>query len=214
MKKLLHERLREYGSNCRSDYTDWLSQRHANELANEIEKYYIPRPRFEDGEPVQFGDEYKWADANIRKITGFGVTENGAPYVTCAFDGLGMSDAMIYSGSLKRPKHKVLDADGVTIEEDDTVYGMEREQHRYTVQVPYSVDGEDGERFCVQCYDHDDGIIAWCDPSMLTHREPDSLEKVQDTIDALANVYESDDRLCDDLHNISDRLTALIERGA
>lgn len=55
MKKLLHERLREYGSNCRADYTDWLSQRHANELANEIEKYYQPLPRDTEGNPVRVG---------------------------------------------------------------------------------------------------------------------------------------------------------------
>ena len=27
-------------------------------IANEIEGWYIPRPRYEDGEPVQFGDTY------------------------------------------------------------------------------------------------------------------------------------------------------------
>lgn len=184
-------------------------------IADEIEKFYIPRPRFEDGEPVQFGDEYKWADANIRKITGFGVTENGAPYVTCAFDGLGMSDAMIYSGSLKRPKPKVLDADGVPIEEDDTVYGMGRKQHRYTVQIPYSVDNEDGERFCVQCYDHDDGIIAWCDPSMLTHREPDSMEKVRDDIaEWRADVAIPGNGWDIKTAEWCDRLTAIMERDA
>lgn len=207
MKKLLHERLREYGSNCRADYTDWSRQRHANELADEIEKYYIPRPRFEDGEPVQFGDEYKWADANIRKITGFGVTENGAPYVTCAFDGLGMSDAMIYSGSLKRPKPKMLDADGVEIKVGDLVWHISEPGKVGEVEtlIPASA------HVCVLW---STGAVLDTPGVDLTHREPDSLEKVQDTIDALANVYESDDRLCDDLHNISDRLTALIERGA
>lgn len=66
MKKLLHERLREVGKNevCTwpilfsvTGTDDALYSTFANDLADEIEKYYIPRPRFEDGEPVQFGDE-------------------------------------------------------------------------------------------------------------------------------------------------------------
>lgn len=68
MKKLLHERLRNWAKEY--PYSQLTA---ANDLgcspyehidsvflaiAAEIEKYYIPRPRFEDGEPVQFGDEF------------------------------------------------------------------------------------------------------------------------------------------------------------
>ena len=70
MKKLLHERLREWAKSyphlqqvlatkggfvCSLD--DCVDNLFAS-MANEIEKYYIPRPRFEDGEPVQFGDSF------------------------------------------------------------------------------------------------------------------------------------------------------------
>ena len=37
-----------------------------------------------------------------------------------------------------------------------------------------------GQRFCVQCYDHDEGNITWCDPSMLTHTPPDTQQKIDD----------------------------------
>lgn len=33
---------------------DWI----ANEIEDEIDEWYLPRPLFEDGEPVQFGDEF------------------------------------------------------------------------------------------------------------------------------------------------------------
>ena len=71
MKKLLHERLREIkNSDCESLAAVAGVKCHAfcnryachkeiyKALADEIEKYYIPRPRFEDGEPVQFGDRF------------------------------------------------------------------------------------------------------------------------------------------------------------
>lgn len=217
MKKLLHERLRDeeaiYEGYITTDSGRRITALYKSEmeaLAEEIEKYYIPRPRFEDGEPVQFGDEYKWADANIRKITGFGVTENGAPYVTCAFDGLGMSDAMIYSGSLKRPKPKVLDADGVEIKVGDTVWSL-NDSTKWKVTETHPTE----PRISLRQLDTEKEVEGgWFLSSEYSLREPDSLEKVQDTIDALANVYESDDRLCDDLHNISDRLTAIMERDA
>ncbi len=85
MKKLLPERLRDYANRSaergsyptsiacvehfweegfsgspmeeeRTLFTDW---------ADEIERYYIPRPRFEDGEPVQFGDEARKHPRNL-----------------------------------------------------------------------------------------------------------------------------------------------------
>lgn len=84
------------------------------------------------------------------------------------------------ASTCKRPAPEVLGADGKPLNEDDTVYGTGREQHRYTVQVPYSINEAAGQRFCVQCYDHDEGNITWCDPSMLTHTPPDTQQKIDD----------------------------------
>lgn len=183
MKKLLHERLREY------DYY--------NSLADEIEKYYIPRPRFEDGEPVQFGYEYRWADGNIRKITGFGETENGAPYITCAFDGKGMSDAMIYSGSLYRPEPKVLDADGVEIKVGDTVWHVNGSHPWEVCEITdHGIEIED--KLSVA-----DGCCVF-EPSSLTHREPDSLRN-------LYHDMAQDETVKDEY---IDRLAAIMERDA
>lgn len=68
--KLLHQRLRElnctlsgtcvtaFGAveDCTGITCRECTELTANRIADEIERYYIPRPRFEDGEPVQFGD--------------------------------------------------------------------------------------------------------------------------------------------------------------
>lgn len=221
MKKLLHERLRDEEAICECRITTdsgqrviALNKREMDALAEEIEKYYIPRPRFEDGEPVQFGD---YVDGCNGHVDSFLIYEDGSGTV------YGEADLpyKVDDGALtnidephKRPKPKVLDADGVPIKEDDTVYGMGREQHRYTVQIPYSMDNEDGERFCVQCYDHDDGIIAWCDPSMLTHREPDTLERVRNDMLVALKVNQTRESALHDIDVFADRLTALIERGA
>lgn len=123
-----------------------------------LERCAIPRPRFEDGEPVQFGDEK------------FIFLRNGG---CCQMQDADGNICNVFHGKrVKRRAPEVLGADGLPLDEDDTVYVMGREQHRYTVQVPYSINEEVGKRFCVQCYDHDEGNITWCDPSMLTHERP------------------------------------------
>lgn len=137
MDKLLHERLREFVSEpwrcpvrnfsiCDS-YTPFiqLTKNDAQALADEIERYYIPLPRFEDGEPVPLGTEIEWADYTTRSITGFGVTPYGKPYITCAFDGKGISDAWMYGEYIERQRTKVLDADGVEIRVGDTVWSVQ-----------------------------------------------------------------------------------------
>lgn len=64
--KLLHEKMRELAETrmCpelssitlnNGKKVTRLTSEELTGLADEIERYYIPRPRFEDGEPVQFG---------------------------------------------------------------------------------------------------------------------------------------------------------------
>lgn len=131
-----------------------------------LERCAIPRPRFEDGEPVQFGDDTDELDG----VEKFIFLRNGG---WCQMQDADGNICNVFHGKrVKRRAPEVLGADGLPLNEDDTVYGTGREQHRYTVQVPYSINEAVGQRFCVQCYDHDDGNITWCDPSMLTHERP------------------------------------------
>lgn len=144
------------------------------ELKREIDRYYLPRPLFEDGEPVYIGAEIDDRKRGKLEVSRICYTDGGFYFNNSrGSNGRKMKGITYKHGErVGRPKQTMLDADGVPIEEDDTVFGTGREQHRYTVQVPYSVNEELGERFCVQCYDHDDGNIVWCDPLMLTHDEP------------------------------------------
>lgn len=166
-----------------------------------LERCAIPRPRFEDGEPVQFGDDTDELDG----VEKFIFLRNGG---CCQMQDADGNICNVFHGKrVKRRAPEVLGADGLPLDEDDTVYGMGREQHRYTVQVPYSINEVIGQRFCVQCYDHDEGNITWCDPSMLTHTPPDTLERLRDD---MAKRYEENAVMC--LGSFIDRLDAIIEQ--
>lgn len=144
----------------------WPDFKQGEDFGGWLERCAIPRPRFEDGEPVQFGDDTDELDG----VEKFIFLRNGG---CCQMQDADGNICNVFHGKrVKRRAPEVLGADGLPLDEDDTVYGMGREQHRYTVQVPYSINEEVGKRFCVQCYDHDEGNITWCDPSMLTHERP------------------------------------------
>lgn len=89
MKKLLHERLREAAKNGVSNIETYdenivvsLLKDEELSLANEIEKYYIPRPRFDNGEPVQFGKEFVDCNGHNQTLSSLTYTEGGHGYVS------------------------------------------------------------------------------------------------------------------------------------
>ena len=174
----------------------------AEPIGDWLDRWFLPRPRFEDGEPVQFGDSQVGLDGVEKFI--FTRSCGGSCQMQ---DANGNMLTVFPGGRVKRRAPEVLGADGLPLDEDDTVYGMGREQHRYTVQVPYSINEVIGQRFCVQCYDHDEGNITWCDPSMLTHTPPDTLERLRDD---MAKRYEENAVMC--LGSFIDRLDAIIEQ--
>lgn len=207
MKKLLHERLREAARNgvssietCDENIVVSLLRDEELSLANEIEKYYIPRPRFEDGEPVQTSD--------MEEIGGL---------ATCRVytDGSWKFDPDKYEDErnpkpwdeqqgrqcdfIKRPEPKVLDADGVEIKVGDTVWGKYRGVEHEAIGF-YSCDG----LLCVSIRNVETGSTGGFSPNLLTHREPDSLSKLRDDIE---NKYGSNSQWVK-------RLTAIMERDA
>ncbi|WP_302796938.1 hypothetical protein [Adlercreutzia equolifaciens] len=179
----------------------WPDFREGEDFGAWLDRCAIPRPRFEDWEPVQFGDDTDELDG----VEKFIFLRNGG---CCQMQDADGNICNVFHGKrVKRRAPEVLGADGLPLDEDDTVYGMGREQHRYTVQVPYSINEVIGQRFCVQCYDHDEGNITWCDPSMLTHTPPDTLERLRDD---MAKRYEENAVMC--LGSFIDRLDAIIEQ--
>lgn len=191
MNKLLHERLREQATDGYKEYTgdDLLA------LADEIERYYIPRPRFEDGEPCNVGDEVEFPQpTGKQKILSFIAGEDG---IELANVGLHSGPVMIYANRVKRPSPKALDADGVQIKVGDTVYKLgDPTPHVVEIAGSAYVRTTDGCQF-PHPKDH------------LTHKEPDSLKKLRDdmkqvTLQKDVNYGDMEAWIC--------RLSALIER--
>lgn len=75
-------------------------------------------PRFEDGEPVKFGDLYLNAQGNRSEIQYIGFRPDGFKVNR----GQKRNEWKAYGEPVKRPDPEVLDADGVPIKVGDTVY--------------------------------------------------------------------------------------------
>lgn len=131
-------------------------------------------PRFEDGEPVMFGDRFIDHRVNERTVRSVIVNNDGVELRT--FDGT--FDWHEAGERVKRHVQSVLDADGVEIKVGDTVYGIGRTKHRFEVIDPHHIDPEVGEAFSVRCYDRDELEECHCKPKLLTHTRPDSWKQI------------------------------------
>ena len=184
------------------------------ELKEAIDRYYLPRPLFEDGEPVEVGDSVE-LNGYTREVTGLSVSCDGKVTMNMK-DG----SSLTFDGEIplfKRPKPQVLDADGVPIVVGDKVYLVPGEHcetfplYGYKAGVEYTVSEnesaihkEDG-RICITRGNHTYGYPM---PEQVTHREPDSLKKLLN--DIRGYLAESP---CIDVHvrPWEQRLTALVE---
>lgn len=217
--KLLHERLHDYVDywyegrtlSINGETHGLLLSKEAFDLADEIERYYIPRPRFEDGEPVLKGCEVEGGVAHTVCVsdTGFEVIDADGNYL-----------ADLPSGEMVKRPSKVLDADGAPIEADDIVYRLGDPRRLKVTDPRAKADGKP----VVECVVLDDGrrpgdypdadVVTYA-ASKLTHKEPDSLRKLRDdvarTLDQSEAVFPCGR---EGLEEIRDRLTALMERGA
>lgn len=281
----MHERLREWAKRSNRpelDAAEEITQAYVDdyfcdmqtlfrEFADEIERYYIPRPRFENGEPVQFGDVVQSESGEADRVyimtfygNGSALLRDGTPVDICELDN---------GEFIKRPTPKVLDADGVEYKQGQTVWSTDTDTlesakvtrvNSNSVDVLWS-DGErgecinplhltherpvfdaNGERICkgdacwytdrlltkrfrgdkvtvkgiyengITVYNETRGFSQYeLSPESLTHREPDSLEKLQDLISAIDNVHGgSNTELHLQLDKAYDMCTALIEKGA
>ncbi len=215
MDKLLHEKMRELAERCtftelasitlnNGEKVTCLYRSELLGLADEIERYYIPRPRFEDGEPVQSSD----------------MEEIGALATCCVYtDGSWVFEPDKYedemnpkpwdrqSGTrndrIKRPAPKVLDAEGMELKIGDTVWAV-------VSGMRGTVESFNGATVII---DWDNGGFSSGIPSAsLTHKEPDSLEKLRASIKAVSTVACGASK--GEVKEWADRLTALMERGA
>lgn len=200
MKKLLHERLRtlknlEYGIkrtyNQQGSFLAYeLDVRKEDvfaALADEIEKYYIPRPIFEDGVIAQIDDDVD-LEGDIGHIVGMNIegdhvvviVSDNEHYVTHFLN-------MKEEGVLKYPIFKICDVDGVPINGGDTVWNIENGEKLEVLSVS-------NDRLELAFYVDGIGNIStsWISPDKVTHKEPildidGELIKVEDTVYTLTS---------------------------
>lgn len=144
------------------------------ELRRENERLAEPQlpdgvewPRFEDGALVGIGDE---ADGDGEPMAVRGVTLYANDWgITLESEGT----VAVLSGKngerVKRPKPRVLDADGVPIEAGDVVYCDDDPE-----PLTAASHSEDGTAVTVM----DDGGYCMVDAHRLSHRRPDSWEEL------------------------------------
>lgn len=130
-------------------------------LKEALDRYYLPRPLFEDGEPVQFGDRFVRDFGRDAKIDSLSYTKGNSDYVN--INGYERHD---FAHRLKRPNPQVLDADGVQIEVGDVLYRTTDDMKAVVAKLEkgYFVDDEG----------------AGFNPSYFTHREPDTQERIEE----------------------------------
>lgn len=210
MRKLLHERLREAIEEAKYDeYYDGfckyknekggirtLGEEFASELADEIEKCYIPRPRFEDGEPIQVGDAF------VQKIFD---EETVLQQIGIALYGNLGNMVWFPEEIVPRPEHKVkvFDADGVEIKDGDEVWSIETGKYGVVSKVGFFKTAFSIGNIMLE------GVREPYFGYYFTHREPDSLEKIRDDMMAAHEDWKSDPNT---LVEFADRITAIMER--
>lgn len=180
-----------------------------NYIADQVEKYYIPRPRFEDGEPVQFGDVVRTEFGNVECVA---IEYN--EYDAWVKDGTDNDWNSSIAADMLAKSHrlqKVLDADGVETKAGDTVYtklGFRFTVEKIGTQQCEGMEDWDGTPWIM----FDNG--SWMHAHDVTHREPDSLEKLRDDMNyrIIEGTYPgtAHEYLC----QCANRLTAIMERDA
>ena len=174
----------------------------------------IEWPRFEDGELVGIGDEVEHGDkvwevdaiCFDRKEWSMALSRN--------LDISRMSGS--YDERLKRPKPKVLDADGALIEVGDTVYFVGGSGTRFAVKdIDFKPDGAFVDII-------DEGrYSATVNPESLTHERPDSWERIEEDAKLAPRAYlekrgmnpEKTERIASMMADIVSRAKALAKAG-
>ena len=142
-----------------------------NSLTDAIEREYLPRPRFEDGEPVKIGDKFE---------NHFGKSEYIAeiqwlPNMRYALKSESGHYAYKAGERVKRPEPEVLDANGVPIKVGDTVWHINTGECRTVDEVDDSWFGTSG-------------YAVKLNPLMYSHKQSDSLERIHE--DALMDAEQ------------------------
>ena len=134
-------------------------------------------PRFEDGELVKMGDEVEYKGETMRVYL---ATFDAAGWALwCSREGIDSRFSGSYGERVKRPTHKVLDADGVPIEVGDTVWATYNGCKHIVMAV--CSDGSLHPEILTNdgcMVEYEEGL--WDFAKKVTHEQPDSWEKLEE----------------------------------
>lgn len=148
----------------------WPDFREGEDFGAWLDRCALPRPRFDDGEPVQFGE---LVDSNLVgavKVSAIEFTEDGT-YVKDEPDGDWSTSLEVTTNRLKRPAPEALGADGLPIKVGDTVYELGRDE----VLKVYEVNSQ-----YVHTKTSSGGLWNNLTASYLTHTPPDTQQAIDD----------------------------------
>lgn len=185
MTRLLHERLHDMfeGNPTGVDYLQ-VGDNHielvcgdAETLANEIERYYLPKPLFNDGEPVLFGDCFGARHGMNQTVSSIHFTPKHF-YI----NSKDSSGQFRYGDVVKRPhsegfesgKSRCQDRDGKGIAAGDTLYDIRTNEPMVVLELPYDIDGTTKYGECVKV--NVLGRMEVRNPHFLTHKKPAAVD--------------------------------------
>lgn len=154
---------------------DWPEPRDGEKFRDYLHRCFLPRLRFEDGEPVQFGEEVElhYKSGGCDKGSFQEIKYNKGSVWILSFTGVDHAREYRYDSerdTIKRPAPEALGADGLHILEGETVYDIETGE-AYVVRLPYAGTGK--------TFFKDGG---YRDPAYLTHTPPDTQERIDGDI--------------------------------
>lgn len=146
-------------------------------------------PRFEDGELVKMGDEVEYKGETMRVYL---ATFDAAGWALwCSREGIDSRFSGSYGERVKRPTHKVLDADGVPIEVGDTVWSTYNGCKHIVMAV--CSDGSLHPEILTNdgcMVEYEEGL--WDFAKKVTHEQPDSWILWGEDLDMAVKVGEVD----------------------
>lgn len=175
---------------------DWPEPRDGEKFRDYLHRCFLPRPRFEDGEPVKSSDmEEIGAFATYRVYMDGSWEFEPDKYEDETSPKLWDVQFGAKSERVKRPAPEALGADGKPIVEGETVWldeahsrcagscgfedgnkyslcGIERQEMLTVEDAHIEVDGREYVRVCT--------CGAWCHASWLTHTPPETQERIDD----------------------------------
>lgn len=153
---------------------DWPEPREGEKFRDYLIRCFILRPRYEDGEPVQWVDPgIDWDDG---KSWAFNAIDQAGQAVALGQDNIAARSAMTEDGRVKRRIAKVLGADDMPVEADETVYPTYGIYSGEPCRV-IAVLGQDAVIVAVPSGDHER-----FDGRYLAHTPPDTQERIDEDV--------------------------------